>query len=95
VFIPQDIAESAMAHITDTTLNGAVGSKLMDAGMSIGGKIIVGEWSASLSGISFGTEESHISARRQFYEIQERLMGILALAIPFGVSVVLSLRMLF
>jgi hypothetical protein len=43
VFAPRDIAESAMAHITDVTLNGAVGSKLMDAGMSIGGNIYRGQ----------------------------------------------------
>lgn len=71
VFTPEDIAESAMSHITDVTLNGAIGSKLMNAGMSIGGNIIVGEWSCALSDTSLSTEESPISARRQFCETQQ------------------------
>jgi hypothetical protein len=64
-----------MAHITDVTLNGAVGSKLMDAGMSIGSNIFVGEWSCALSDTSLGTEESPINARRQFCEIQAQTYG--------------------
>jgi hypothetical protein len=75
VFIPQDIAESAMAHITDVTLNGAVGSKLVDAEMSIGGYMIVGKWSCALSDTSLSTEETPISARRQFCEIQAQTYG--------------------
>jgi glucan 1,3-beta-glucosidase len=70
VFTPEDRAKPAVSHILDVTRNGAVGQQLLEAGKTLNGNFIVGEWSCALADTSLLGESDPDGARRQFCEIQ-------------------------